>query len=273
MISVGSGEQVKSDAERFAEARLRVLGELSSDSGFGTLAEKAQHKILKEFIEPDGACHEVKLLGSIVDIKNGEGVFEIQTRGVGRLLPKLQRLLPNTRVTVVYPIPLTTHIRWIDKSTGEITPRRKSPKKGSIYDALWELYNIRELVRDKNLSVMLMLLNVEDYRYRGERVKVAGRYRNNYRMERIPTSLEKIIRLKSPEDYRIFLPEGLGEAFTAADFNRAVGGGFRHGYSGIQLLVCAGLVSPGERSGRRVIYRKLPPAESRIIHGAKREIM
>jgi len=215
--------------------------------------ERSLHKILKFYLEPDESFHEIKVNGSIADIKKGDEIIEIQTRSMSRLLPKLEKFLPDHKVTVVYPLDHTKYIRWIDKKTGETTERRKSPKSATVFDSVYELYNIRRFIGDRNLSLKLIFLNVEEYRYRNE--MAFGKRRNKVRAERIPTSIEYAVDIREPDDYRIFIPNGLADHFSVADFNRAVGGRFSYGYSAISILRAAGLVDDGERIGRSIKYK------------------
>lgn len=241
------------EAERFAAARLAAMGE-DSDGGIGTLCERALHRVLKYYLEPDPACHEISYLGSVADIMNGEGITEIQTGGFARLKPKLERFLPASAVTVVYPLYAEKHIRWIDADSGEISPRKKSPRKHRIYDAFYELYNIREYISHSNFRLKLMLLSVEEYKYKNIKARVAGRYRTRLRVECIPDGIVDIIDFACPADYKRFIPEGLPQVFSAPEFNRAVGKGFCHGYSGIQLLISLGLCRELPRKGRMHQY-------------------
>ena len=244
------------DELRFERARVTVLGESYEKDGIGTYSEKALHRILKLYFEENEAFHEVKFLGSVADVKNEKQIYEIQTRAFGKLSGKLEKFLTEMPVTVVYPLPYEKYVRWIDRETGEISQRRKSPKKSSVFDSFYELYNIREFLSNKNLSVKLVFLNVEEFKYIGG--KVIGRERKSVRAERIPISIERIVELNDREDYKIFFPKCLGDSFTAADFNRSVGKRFKYGYSGIAILKSLGLVSEGERVGRKIIYKRLP---------------
>lgn len=240
------------DKSGFDKARLKVLGETYENSGIGTYSEKTLHRILKLYFEENEDFHEVKFLGSIADIKNEERIYEIQTRAFGRLVPKLEKFLKQTPVTVVYPLPYEKYIRWIDKETGEISERKKSPKKSGVFDAFYELYNIREFLNNENLTVKLVFLNVDEFRYRGG--KVIGRERKSVRAERIPISIEKIVDLSKKDDYKIFIPENLKTPFTASSFNQTIGKRFKYGYSGIQILKSVGIVTEGEKIGRKTVY-------------------
>ena len=75
-----------------------------AEMGIGTYGEKLLHRTLKYYFEPNSDFHEVAFNGSVADIKNGEGIIEIQTRSFEKLVPKLERFLCCSHVTVVYPI-------------------------------------------------------------------------------------------------------------------------------------------------------------------------
>ncbi len=242
------------DKQAFFRAQSAVLGEGIGREGIGTLSERALHRILKLAVEPDESRHEIKVLGSVADILNADGITEIQTRAFERLVPKLSKFLPAYPVTVIYPIARQKRLHWIDPETGEISPPRKSPKKGKPSDAFYELYKIRAFLSQQDLRVLLVFLDMEEYKYQNgygrERKKGAAR------IERIPTSLHETACLASREDYRIFLPEGLPEEFTAKQYARAIGQKPRYAYLGLRILKdCFGLISHVRTEGREYIYR------------------
>ena len=240
------------DRVRFDAARRAVLGEGYSDSGIGTFSERSLHRILKLYYEPDECFHEVKVLGSVADIMNGEGITEIQTRAFSRLVPKLTRFLREYPVTVVYPLESSLHFRTVDRESGEISERKRSTKKCTVFSAVYELYNIRELLSSPNMAVKLVFMDIDEFRYNGG--IVIGRARRRERIERIPNAITGEITLKDKDDYRILIPDGLPARFTAADFNRAVGKRYRYGYSAIQILLSVGIVAVLEKVGRKTYY-------------------
>ena len=123
------------DKERFSEACRALCGEVPSRKKIGVLSEKTLHSVIKRFIEPNEALQEVKVGGYYADIKNDDGIFEVQTRSFNKLRAKLTSYLETEKVTVVYPIPAVKRLIWIDAQTGELTSPRKSPKRGSYFDA------------------------------------------------------------------------------------------------------------------------------------------
>ena len=123
--------------------------------GIGTLSERRLHRTLKYYIDNNCEHHEVEYLGSVVDILNENGVTEIQTRSLERLNPKLEKLLPTTPVTVVYPVAVERTMSWLDESTGELTAPRRVSRKGRASDALIELYRIGEHLGNSNLTLQI----------------------------------------------------------------------------------------------------------------------
>ena len=65
----------------------------------------------------------------MVDIARAWGeVVEIQTRGFGRLRPKLERLLGKHPVLVVHPVAVERRVLRVD-AHGEVVSARRSPKR------------------------------------------------------------------------------------------------------------------------------------------------
>ena len=143
------------DTERFERARGRVIGIERQRLGIGTLSEKTVHAVLKNYYAPDEDMHEIPIENFVADIFDGEAVIEIQTRSFQNMRRKLAAFLPLYPVTIVYPIPHVKWLHWMDEETGEISPGRKSPKKGNAYQAFIELYKIRPFLKDPNLRKRL----------------------------------------------------------------------------------------------------------------------
>lgn len=236
----------------FDTARLLCLAALPvRDGGIGTLGEKTLHRILKYTFEPDDTRHEVPVLGSVADIRNGEGIFEIQTRSFEHLVPKLEKFLPEYRTTVIYPLPHEKILHTVDSETGEVGKGRKSPKKCKVYDAFWELYKIRRFLSHPNFCLAILFLDVDEYR------KKAGNRRGSERVERIPTRLADAVSFSCPEDYaRAFLPESLAETFTVRDYAGATGIKPRYAALGISVLSSLGLLFRNGKSGKAYLYRR-----------------
>ena len=128
----------------FEAAKKKIIGIDRQRLGIGTYGEKTVHAILKNYYEPDEDRQEIPIENYVADIyANGE-IIEIQTRQFNRMRDKLTTFLPLYPVTIVYPIPREKWLIWIDEESGELSQKRKSPKKGNPYHAFSELYKIKE---------------------------------------------------------------------------------------------------------------------------------
>ena len=244
------------DSIAFKEARRRVLLDSESrDDGIGRLSEKVTHKILKLCYEPDESFHEVEFLGKIADIKNEKGIYEIQTASFSYLIPKLKRFLPECPVTVVYPIAAKKTVRWVDKTTNEISPPRRAPRGKTVFDAGRELYKIREFFGSENLTVRLVLLECEEFKLLDGKDKT--RKRGATRIDRIPTAIIDEIELRGIEDFRIFLPDSLGEEFTAKEYMKAAGTRSRYVYYSMKLMEHLGFIEHIRNDGRAFVYKRI----------------
>ena len=242
------------DDVRFQAARSAVLSESVAWDGIGTLSEKSLHKMLKLYLEPNIENHEVAYMGGVVDIKTADGIFEVQTRGYEKLVPKLRRILPTSPVTVVCPLAHEKYVRWLDRETGEMTERRKSPKRENAFDAFRMLFGIRELITHPNLHVRLVYMQVEDFRALDGWDKT--RKRGSNRVERIPTRIIREEVISTPLDYLGYLPETIGTELTAPELSRAIKRTSRYTFYVLKLLVATGAVREVGKRGRATLYAK-----------------
>ena len=246
------------DEAAFLSARVAVLSESVARGGVGTLSEKSLHKMLKLYIEPNSANHEVAYLGMIADVKNEGGVYEIQTRAYSRLSPKLKKMLAVGRVTVVCPLAFNKTVRWIDCESGEIGKENKSPKHENIYDATFNLFGIREHLQNENLSVMLVFLEAEEYRALDGWDK--SKKRGSNRVERIPNKILDTLLISDSKRFSDFIPDSLPDTFVASEFSRVIGRTSRFTYYVLKALVAAGALCECGKRGRAVLYSRTDSA-------------
>jgi len=218
------------------------------------LSEKTLHSVIKRFIEPNEALQEVKVGGYYVDIKNDDGIFEVQTRSLNRLRAKLTSYLETETVTVVYPIPATKRLIWIDAQTGELTAPRKSPKHGSYFDAFPELYKLDMLITNESLRVLLLLVDMDEYRYLNG-WSTDGK-KGSTRYERYPIALADSLLLATKEDYEGLLPSDLSSPFTSKEFAAAAKIRTRMAQTVLTVLSKRGAVQCVGKRGRLNLYMK-----------------
>lgn len=204
---------------RFQDAKIKIIGIDRQRLGIGTYGEKTVHAILKNYYEPNEDKHEIPIDRYVADIYTGEEIIEIQTGQFNRMREKLKAFLPLYPVTIVYPIPREKWVIWIDEETGDLSKKRKSPKKGDPYTAFAELYKIKMYLKEPNLKLKLVLIDMEEYRllngWSHDRKKGSSRY------DRIPSEMVGEVVLESAEDYMQFVPPQLEEPFTSKEFAKA----------------------------------------------------
>lgn len=204
------------DQVRFDVAKERIIGKNRERIGIGTLSEKTVHAVLKHYYAPDEDMHEIPVENYVADIYTGTEIIEIQTRAMNRMRKKLEAFLPLYPVTIVYPIPRQKWLFWIDEETGEVSQKRKSPKKGNVYQAFIELYKIRPFLSHPNLRLRLDLIDMEEYRllngWSRDKKKGSERY------DRIPIAFVEEISMNDIKDYMQLIPYELPEQFTVKEF-------------------------------------------------------
>ena len=223
--------------------------------GIGMQKEKTLHAVLKAYEDPDEDHHEIPIESFIADIyceKTGT-ITEIQTANFGYLREKLDAFLPLYHVTVVYPIPASKWITWIDPETGELEKRSRSPKKGSFYSAFRELYRISSYLDHPNLSIKLILLDMEEYRLRDGWSRDGKR--GSHRYDRVPTRIVGETLITEPRDYMQFIPYELEEPFTAKELAESCGQKGKSFSTEALILRKMGVIEQVGKRGRSYLYR------------------
>ena len=243
------------DKIRFEQAKAKIIGKDSQRLQIGTLSEKTVHAVVKNYYEPDEDKQEIPIEGMYADIFTGNEIIEIQTRSFDQVRKKLDRFLPEYPVTVVLPIPDTKWLIWIDEETGELSTPRKSPKKGSEYSAFKELYKIKPYLKKEGLTIVLLFLDMEEYRllngWSKDKKKGSSRY------DRIPVQITKEVCFKQSRDYEILLPNTLVGEFTSSEFAKAVKINARQANLVLNILLYMDVVKRTGKRGKAFVYEKV----------------
>lgn len=244
-----------SDKERF----IRICDEIFHkeklmDGGIGTLSEKTLHAALKTFLEEDTSYHEVKCGRYVADIKRDNEIIEIQTAGFNKLRGKLAAFLPDYKVTICYPIPHSKRLLWINPEDGSIEGPRKSPKTGNIYNSFFELYKISSFLTHPNLSLCLVLIDLDEYRCLN--MKGYNKKRHTVRYDRIPTALYDICFIQDYTKFHKLVPVDLPEEFTSKDFAKAAKITRHHAQTALNILTQTGTVLRIGKNKNEIIYTR-----------------
>ena len=233
-----------------------VKGRTAGADGFGTLAEKRLHAVIKKYICPNEEFHEAVIEGTrfLADIRVGDDIVEVQTGAFYPMKKKIDHYLQNTdcTVTVVHPIAAVRRLSWGDPETFEIgSARRVAGERAEAI--LPELYCLLPHLGDPRLRFRLLLLEVHDFRLQNG-ARSRDRKKGSVRYERMPIALLDELNFCTPEDFRRFIPEGLPSPFTVKQFSTLSGLRGRDAYSAVRVLAALGLFAPTEPIGRAMAF-------------------
>ena len=175
------------------------------------MTEHSLHTDIISWYSIEGDKFEVKIDDFVIDLVRDELLIEIQTRNLSAIKKKLAKLLLAHRVRLVYPI---AKVKWIlyQSQQGEITRKRKSPKKGCLFDLFSELVYVADLFNERNFSFVVLF--TEDEEIRCNDGKGSWRRRGISIKDRRLLKIYDKVLFKSREDFLSFLPSDLSSSFT-----------------------------------------------------------
>ncbi len=238
--------------ENFKRLVEKHIGSTSEDRNIGTYKEKALHRILKDLVTEDTLCHEITVGKYVADVIIDNVISEIQTSTFYPLQKKIDYYLESTEyeLRIIHPVIYEKTLLRIDKETGELVRKRRSPKKGSVIDTLPELFYLKEHFGNARLKIILVFINTEERRYSERR-----RYckEGAYDSELVPISLVQTIEISDKESIKPYLP--ISKSFSTKEFSAFSGlSGKRLGLA-LAFLTHVGLLTK-EKVGRKYIYTK-----------------
>lgn len=187
----------------------------------GLQNEKSLHASLKQWYAIPGDRLEVKVEGFVIDIVRDNILIEVQTKNFSAMGKKLRKLVPNHRLRLIHPIANTKWIVKLNKNRDEIISRKKSPKKGSIYDLFDELIRIPDLMGQDNFSIELLMIIEEEIR--SEDGKGSWRRKGVSIIDRRLLEVVEKVKLTCVEDFNQFIPKELEMPFSNKTFSKAAG--------------------------------------------------
>lgn len=186
----------------------------TAKNGIGTLKENSLHAALKALYTQPGDLVEEKVDGFVIDIVRDGLLIEIQTRHFSAIKNKLNRLLENHKVQLVYPI---ARVKWIVRHNidGNKLSQRRSPARGRIENVFTELVRIPALITHPNFCLEAVLVEVEEIR--------VDDGRGSWRRKGWSIADTKLIAIDgvqtfcSTDDFTALLPGDLPDEFSVKD--------------------------------------------------------
>ena len=217
------------------------------------MSQTTLHQQLKAIYAAQGGKIEALLDGYLIDVQLEDVLIEIQTRNFAALRPKLEALLPNYKLCLVYPIAQQKWLVKLDRQ-GEILERRRSPRRGRWENLFQQLVFLPALLNHPNFSLEVLLIQEEELR----RDDGQGSWRRggwSILDRRMLSILERRVFTQA-NDFLSLLPEQLGEPFSTRELARASRLPPNLAYKMMYTLRALELIIPDEKRGRTQLYRR-----------------
>jgi DNA-binding transcriptional ArsR family regulator len=216
----------------------------------GTENESSLHRALK-FRYADPGKTEEERAGFVCDaLGPGGEAIEIQTRNFGALKNKLPALAARGRTRLVYPVIVNKTIELYD-TDGSLISKRKSPRKGGVWDIFGELIYAPKLALLRRLTVEIALVDATERR-RDDGLGSWRRKGISIEDRRLDAFRESIV-LQKKADWRRFLPV-TGE-FTVKELANSAKIRPVLARKTLYVLEKAGLVEKVRKEGRSWVYK------------------
>jgi hypothetical protein len=227
-------------------------------SDFTTYREGSLHAALKAQYAAAIAdsLMEAAVDGYVVDVVGRDELVEVQTGSFGSASRKLERLAESHRIALVFPIAVEKWLVRVD-GDGVILGRRRSPKHGRAFDLFDELVHLPGLLTHPNFRIEIPLIHEEEIRgpiAEGVRYRYPREWR---RLDRRLIEIVETLRIDTPADLLLLLPDGLPDPFTTADIVAATGRSRRLAGRAVYCLERTGVVTRLARRGRHITYGRL----------------
>jgi hypothetical protein len=215
------------------------------------LREGPLHAALKAFLAEPGDRLEVPVGRFVVDLVRADGeLVEVQTGGFGALGNKLDALLDEYRIRVVYPVAAERRIVRVDEQ-GQLLAARRSPKRETAVAVFDKLVAFPSLLTHPNLTIEVLLLR-EDHIRRPQPTTARGRTRDPGE-RRLIDVLDRVV-LRTPDDLRAVLPALPGGPFSTRELAALLSCSPLLAQRTIYCLRNIGIVEPAGRRGRAPLH-------------------
>ena len=181
----------------------------------GTENESSLHRTLKFQYTGHGGRVEVDVGEFVADGIRADGEYiEVQTGSFAPLRKKIKALNDKTmKIRIIHPIAVRKTIE-VYNTKGKLLYRRKSPKKGSIWNLFDSLIYAPELALLRSVTIEVVLVEIKEKRFKDGK----GSWRRkgiSIKDKELMTYREKIVFKKKADYLKHFVPFKKGEEFTS----------------------------------------------------------
>ncbi|MGL4987581.1 MAG: hypothetical protein ACRC5H_10680 [Treponemataceae bacterium] len=204
-----------------------------------TYSESSLHKSLKKLYKIERTTDEEnyemekKVCDFRCDLVYKNHIIEIQTARLSKLKEKIEALIDNYQMTIVFPLVVAKKLITVDENNERISSR-KSPKQHLIYSLFNELTQIYPFLLHPHFTLEVLLITTEEIRIKASEnsslCKKKRRRRKQWiKINKLLDSVEKKITFSAKEDYIELLYElALPQIFSSKDIQKTVAKNYAH---------------------------------------------
>jgi hypothetical protein len=171
------------------------------------------HRELKRLYAGPTARTEVVLDNYRIDAVSRGQLIEIQHGSLAAIRDKIRKLVENHRVLVVKPIVRQKLLVKQAAADGPALSRRLSPKRGALLDIFEELVYFTRVFPHPRLSLEVVLVDVEEWRYPGHGRRRRWRKNDHVVGDQLLVNVGEGVRLRKAADLIRLMPPGLPAEF------------------------------------------------------------
>ena len=209
------------------------------------------HQTLKDLYSGEDAVQEVAVEGFICDIYDKGRIIEIQTSKLSALKNKLEKLLPQHPIQVIYPIVQNAFILMLN-ADGSKRSYRKSPKHGSFYQIFKEVSGLISSLEHPNLTITVLYIDCEVIKIDDK--KGRSRYKNPRIIDKKLIKINRQDHLHGIDSFIAPFINNIPECFISSDI-RKIGAGVYTSYI-ISFLKKSNKIILYTKAGRYHVYKK-----------------
>ncbi len=176
--------------------------------------ESTLHAQLKDWYAEDGDKLECEVDSYIIDLVRDDLLIEIQTANFSSIKPKINNLVKDHSLRLVYPIPTQKWLVYVNKKGKQIR-RRKSPKRGDFTDLFHEMIHAPLPFNNPKFSLEILYIDKEEVRC--EDGKGSWRRGGVSIVDHRLLEVGERVLLEKPADIHSLFPSPLPEEFTNKD--------------------------------------------------------
>ena len=217
------------------------------------LREGPLHAAVKALLAEPGDRLEVPVGRFLIDLVRSDGeLLEVQTGGFGPLGRKLDALLDEHRMRIVYPVAAERRIVRVDEHD-EVVGARRSPKRATAVEVFDKLVAFPSLLMHPNLTIEVLLLR-EDHIRRPAPITTRRRTRDPGE-RRLVEVLERVV-LRTTEDVVAVLPALPREPFSTRELAAVLRCSTLLAQRTVYVLRTIGVVEPAGRRGSAPLHAR-----------------